>query len=63
MPTIRVTNGKPGEKHEPNPGQYQTPYGVMTVTDKGISTTKHPDGAPPFVQMISKRKYRPSLGK
>lgn len=63
MPITKVTNGKPGQKYEPPVGQYETPYGVMTITDKGLSTTKLPDGMPPPVHMSSKRKYRPTMGK
>lgn len=63
MPIVKVTKGKPNQKTEVVAGRHETPYGVMTITEKGISTIEHPKDSLPFVHMSSKRKYRPSLGK
>lgn len=63
MPITKVTNGKSGQKYDPPAGQYKTPYGVLTITEKGVSSTVPYEGMLPPLNMPTKRKYRPVTGK
>lgn len=55
--TITTSKTRPeGWPEQPQAGTYKTPFGTLTVTEKGTSTTAH-TGLPP-VHMTAKKKHR-----
>lgn len=55
--TITVSKTRPDDWPEkPEVGTHDTPFGTLTVTEKGLSTTAYT--GPPPAHMTAKKKHR-----